>query len=603
VRRRLRPPAGDGRPVVARRARLVAALLATALAVTVAVAAHAVGMVDRAEDASVDLRFSLRERPVPDDLLVVAIDDTTFSDLQVRWPFPRSLHAKAIDRLRRDGARAIVYDVQFTEKTVAAQDYALYDAVARAGNVILATSEIGEGGTTNVLGGDANLRRAGAWAAAANLPTSPGGVIRRVPLAVGGLDTIAVRTAETVSGRRPDPARFSGRGALIDYRGGPGHITTVSFSDLIGRRVDPALIRGRIVVIGASAPSLQDVHATPTATHTSMAGAEVQANAIWTAVHGVPLRDGPGWAGLLAVGLLGAAAPLAGMRLDARTGAACAVVLGAGYAGLTVVLFDHGTVLALVAPLVACAVGVVGSLAANYWLERRERRRVSGENIVLERMVRARTAELRETQLEIVNRLAQAAESRDGETGAHIERMSRMCEALGRAVGMSDDEAEELRHAAVLHDVGKIGIPDAILLKPGRLDVDEIAVMRRHTSIGAAILAESPSPLMQVAETIALTHHERWDGTGYPAGLAGEEIPLPGRIAAICDVFDALLARRPYKERWSLDDALAEMRSLAGSHFDPELTRSFLEIAPRLARDLALTTDERHAAGLVATPA
>ena len=222
-----------------------------------------------------------------------------------------------------------------------------------------------------------------------------------------------------------------------------------------------------------------------------MAGAEVQANAIWTAVHGVPLRDGPGWAGLLAVGLLGAAAPLAGMRLDARTGAACAVVLGAGYAGLTVVLFDRGTVLALVAPLVACAVGVVASLAANYWLERRERRRVSGENVVLERMVRARTAELRETQLEIVNRLAQAAESRDGDTGAHIERMSRMCEALGRAVGMSDDEAEELRHAAVLHDVGKIGIPDAILLKPGRLDDDEIAVMRRHTSIGAAILAGS----------------------------------------------------------------------------------------------------------------
>ncbi len=235
-----------------------------------------------------------------------------------------------------------------------------------------------------MLGGDANLRRAGAWAAAANLPTSPGGVIRRVPLAVGGLDTMAVRAAETVSGRRPDPARFSGGGALIDYRGGPGHITTVSFSDLIRRRVDPALVRDRIVVIGASAPSLQDVHATPTATHSSMAGAEVQANAIWTAVHGVPLRDGPGWAGLLAIGLLGAAAPLAGMRVDARMGAAVALLLGAGYAGMSVILFDRGTVTVLVAPLVACAVGIVASLAANVWLERRERRRVSGENVVLE---------------------------------------------------------------------------------------------------------------------------------------------------------------------------------------------------------------------------
>ena len=345
MRLRLRRPGGDGRPAVARRTRLAAALLGAALAIAVAVAAHSAGMLDRAEDATVDLRFGLRERPVPDDILVVAIDDATFSDLGVRWPFPRSLHARAIDRLRLDGARAIVYDVQFTERTVPAQDNALYAAVARAGDVILATSEIGEGGTTNVLGGDANLRRAGAWAAAANLPTSPGGVIRRVPLAVGGLDTMAVRAAETVSGRRPDPARFSGGGALIDYRGGPGHITTVSFSDLIRRRVDPALVRDRIVVIGASAPSLQDVHATPTATHSSMAGAEVQANAIWTAVHGVPLRDGPGWAGLLAIGLLGAAAPLAGMRVDARMGAAVALLLGAGYAGMSVILFDRGTVI------------------------------------------------------------------------------------------------------------------------------------------------------------------------------------------------------------------------------------------------------------------
>ncbi len=593
---RLRPRGRDGRPAVTRRARLVAALLATALAVGVAVAVQAVGTLDRAEDSTVDLRFALRERPVPGDLLVVAIDADTFSRVKARWPFPRSMHADAIDRLRRDGARLIVYDVQFTEPTVPAEDHALYDAVARAGNVILATTEVGEDGTTRVLGGDANLRRAGAWAAAANLPTSPGGVIRRVPLAIGGLDTIAVRAAESVAGRRPDPARFAGGGALIDYRGGPGHITTVSFSDLVDGSVDPALVRGRIVVVGASAPSLQDVHATPTATHSSMAGPEVQANAIWTAVHGLPLRDAPGWAGLLAVCLLGAAAPLAGMRIDARAAAAGAIALGAGYAGLTVLMFDRGTVLPLVAPLVACAAGVVGSLVANLWLERRERRRVSGENVVLERMVRARTAE-------IVNRLAQAAESRDGETGAHIERMSRMCEALGRAVGMSDDEADELRHAAVLHDVGKIGIPDAILLKPGRLEADEIAVMRRHTSIGAAILSGSSSPLIQQAETIALTHHEWWDGSGYPAGLAGEDIPLVGRIAAICDVFDALLARRPYKDAWSLDEALVELLSLSGTQFDPELTRAFLAIAPGLAHDLVPAVDPPRAADPVAVRA
>ena len=160
--------------------------------------------------------------------------------------------------------------------------------------------------------------------------------------------------------------------------------------------------------------------------------------------------------------------------------------------------FDRGTVLALVAPGVACAMGVAASLAASYWLESRERRRVSGENEVLERMVRARTAELRETQLEIVRRLAQAAESRDGETGAHIERMSRMCEALGRAAGMSEAEAEELRHASVLHDVGKIGIPDHILLKPGRLDAggarDDAPPHghRRVDSHGLLVAADAP---------------------------------------------------------------------------------------------------------------
>ena len=191
-----------------------------------------------------------------------------------------------------------------------------------------------------------------------------------------------------------------------------------------------------------------------------MAGPEIQANAIWTAMHGFPLRDAPGWAGLLAVVPLGppprspASASTRALRPRARS------LLGRAYAATTVAAFDRGTVLALVAPVVACAMGVVGSLAASYWLESRERRRVSGENAVLERMVRARTAELRETQLEIVHRLAQAAESRDGETGAHIERMSRMCEALGRAAGMSDDRGRGAPARRVLHDVGKIGIPD-----------------------------------------------------------------------------------------------------------------------------------------------
>ena len=163
--------------------------------------------------------------------------------------------------------------------------------------------------------------------------------------------------------------------------------------------------------------------------------------------------------------------------------------------------------------------------------------------------MRERTAELHETQLEVVARLGAAAEWRDDDTGEHIERIGPAVRAPRRSPrACRPSEAETLRHAARLHDVGKIGVPDRVLLKPGRLDAEEWAIMKTHAEIGASMLAGSPSPLVQLAEAIARTHHERWDGSGYPAGLRGEEIPLAGRICAICDVFDALLSARPYKD-------------------------------------------------------
>ena len=187
--------------------------------------------------------------------------------------------------------------------------------------------------------------------------------------------------------------------------------------------------------------------------------------------------------------------------------------------------------------------------------------------------MRERTAELHDTQLEVVRRLARAAEWRDEDTGAHVERIGILCERLALAAGFSATDAETLRHAAVLHDVGKIGVPDRVLLKPGRLDEEEWEIMKTHAEIGASMLAGSPSPLVQLGEEIARTHHERWDGSGYPAGLRGEEIPLAGRICAICDVFDALRSRRPYKDAWTLDEAIAEIARQRGRHFDPALGR------------------------------
>ena len=193
-----------------------------------------------------------------------------------------------------------------------------------------------------------------------------------------------------------------------------------------------------------------------------------------------------------------------------------------------------------------------------------------------------RMEELRETRLQIVQRLGRAAEYKDNETGMHVIRMSHFSKLLALAAGHSPAWAEDLLNAAPMHDVGKIGIPDAVLRKPGPLDADEWATMRRHPEIGAEIIGEYPSGVLQLAREIALAHHEKWDGSGYPRGLAGEAIPLSARIVAIADVFDALTTRRPYKEPWPVQDALDHIAAQAGKHFDPALVALFAPLLPQL---------------------
>jgi putative two-component system response regulator len=236
----------------------------------------------------------------------------------------------------------------------------------------------------------------------------------------------------------------------------------------------------------------------------------------------------------------------------------------------------------VVAPRAALVVGGVGTIAWSQLAESRARRAVARDNEVLEARVRERTRELWDTQIEVLQRLGVAVEWRDAETGLHIERIGRFCQRLALEVGMSPPDAELLRHASALHDVGKVGIADEILSKPGPLDADEWATMKTHTSIGGSILSGSHSELVQLSQAIALTHHEHWDGGGYPEGLSGEQIPLAGRICAICDVFDALLSARPYKDPWPVEDALAEIERLRGTQFDPNLVDAFLPIAREL---------------------
>ncbi len=199
------------------------------------------------------------------------------------------------------------------------------------------------------------------------------------------------------------------------------------------------------------------------------------------------------------------------------------------------------------------------------------------QNLALERKVAERSRDLYETRLQIIRRLSVAAEYKDNETGLHIVRMSGYCRALALAAGLDDEAADLIHSAAPMHDVGKIGIPDHILSKPGKLDPDEWEIMKTHTTIGAKIIGEQDNKLMIMARRIALTHHERWDGTGYPVGLAGEDIPLEGRIVALADVFDALTSKRPYKDAWPEDKACEHIREQRGKHFDPKLTDLFLD--------------------------
>ncbi len=193
-----------------------------------------------------------------------------------------------------------------------------------------------------------------------------------------------------------------------------------------------------------------------------------------------------------------------------------------------------------------------------------------------------RMDELRQTRLQIVQRLGMAAEYKDNETGLHVIRMSHFSKVLALAAGFSEAAAEELLNAAPMHDIGKIGIPDAVLRKPGKLDADEWAVMRGHVEIGARIIGEHASGLLKTAQLIALTHHEKWDGSGYPNGLQGEAIPIEGRIVAIADVFDALTSVRPYKAAWSVEQAVALLREESGRHFDPQLVELFIAELPAI---------------------
>ena len=207
------------------------------------------------------------------------------------------------------------------------------------------------------------------------------------------------------------------------------------------------------------------------------------------------------------------------------------------------------------------------------------------QNLVLEEMVQQRTMELRKAlqkleiySLDSIHRLTRAAEYKDEETGAHIQRMSQYSAVVARQMGLAENVINSILYAAPMHDVGKIGIPDSILLKPGKLTADEWEIMKKHTTFGGKILKGAKAGYLKLGEVIAMTHHEKWDGSGYPKGLKGKKIPKIGRIIAIADVFDALTSKRPYKEPFSIEKSFAIIEEGRGSHFDPAVVEAFFAI-------------------------
>jgi adenylate cyclase len=325
------------------------------------------------ELGSVDVRFAVRGTQAPSrDVVVVQVDDRTFDDLRIRFPFPRSVHARLIDRLHRAGARVIAFDIELRAPTKVAEDNAFVLAVARAHNVVLAATATDSHGGTPVLGA-ADLRPLGARAGIALFPADPGAVIRRTPYAIDGVDTFAVAAAERFHARRIPPSALRGSTAWIDFAGPERTFPTVSYSDVLRGRIPSSFFRGKIVVVGLSAPALQDVHATPTTP--TMSGPELEANAIATALAGFPLRSAPSRLNLLLVVALALLPALVGLRARPLPTTAAALAGGLAFAGAAQLAFDHGWIVGVVHPLLALIVSSVGALAAHYLVEAFERQR------------------------------------------------------------------------------------------------------------------------------------------------------------------------------------------------------------------------------------
>ncbi|MEA2312832.1 MAG: adenylate cyclase [Solirubrobacteraceae bacterium] len=355
----------------------IAGLLVAVASAAIWIALHAGNVLSVLELDSVDARHAVRSHGPVRDVAFVAVDDRTENALRRRWPFKRSLHAQVIDRLRKAGARAIAYDVQFTAPTTVRQDNALIEAIARTPDKLaLATTQVDAHGNSNVLGGEKLLKQLHARSASAILNQDKGGVLRRFPYETDKLKSFAVVAAEIATGHPVDPASFKGKDAWIDYLGPPGTVPTYSYSDVLAGRIPASRFKGRVVVVGVSAPELQDVHPWSSSSADLMAGGEIQANAISTVLRGLPLDDSSNLLDELIIALLAMLAPAIGLRFGVRLMLAGMVGATLLYVGITLLAFHDGTILPVVDPLGAIATAMFGTLGVALALGTVERARV-----------------------------------------------------------------------------------------------------------------------------------------------------------------------------------------------------------------------------------
>ena len=380
-----------------RRRRSILLLTATVAAILGALGLNGAGAVERLDNQAIDTRFSIRgSQGAPKDVVVVGVDAKTFGAAEdggigEQWPFARRRHAEVIDQLVRDGARVIAYDVQFTEPSPTGEQsdderllQAIFQATRAGFPVVLATTEVGKDGSTRVLGDDATRRSVGAGLGNAIMPGDPGGVVRRVPYEHDGLRSFAVATAKAARRSQAPRSKFEGAGPLIDFAGPPGTTPTYSFSDVAAGRFKDGTFKGKVVVVGAVAPSLQDLSATSTSGNGLTPGPELQAAAIQTILSDFPLKLPPDWLAYLLMVVFALIPPLLGVRrlpivrvrVPPLVGFLVALVIGALYLVLAQVLFNSGHVLPVALPLTALLLSSVFTLAALLLAEASDRRRI-----------------------------------------------------------------------------------------------------------------------------------------------------------------------------------------------------------------------------------